>query len=151
MINADCFGVWTADIEMDGDLDLIVGIEGRRRWCSGNNGDGTWRQVQPFAGVVGLRAFAWGDLDGDGDADAALVGERGDLHVFENRQGGEFREMPGPSGLAPMVALTIGDVNADGVLDLVTLDASGSDSPAFAGSERRLGPTSAGDLAPTAN
>ena len=126
MINADCFGVWTADIEMDGDLDLIVGVRGAAPVVLRNNGDGTWRQMQPFAGVVGLRAFAWGDLDGDGDADAALVGERGDLHVFENRQGGEFREMPGPSGLAPVVALTIGDVNADGVLDLVTLDASGS-------------------------
>src|SRR5204863_970303 len=28
MTVADCFGVWTADIEMDGDLDLIVGVRG---------------------------------------------------------------------------------------------------------------------------
>ena len=84
----DCFGVWAADIEMDGDLDLIVGVRGAAPVVLRNNGDGTWRQLQPFAGVVGLRAFAWGDVDGDGDPDAVLLGERGDLHVFENRQGG---------------------------------------------------------------
>ena len=100
--------------------------------------------MQPFAGVVGLRAFAWGDLDGDGDPDAALLGERGDLHVFENRQGGEFREMPGPTASGTVVALALGDVNGDGVLDLVTLDANGSDSravesAAMAGSSRRWG------------
>jgi hypothetical protein len=91
-----------------------------------NNGDGTVRQLQPFNGVVGLRGFAWGDLDGDGDSDAALLGERGDVHLFENRQGGEFREMAAPPGLGTTVALTIGDANGDGVLDLVTLDSSGA-------------------------
>ena len=89
-----------------------------------NNGDGTWRLLRPFTAVTGVRAFVWADLDGDGDPDAALVGESGDLHVFENRQGGEFREMP-LTGLYGVVALAIGDVDADGVLDLVALDRSG--------------------------
>ena len=100
-VDADCFGVWAADIEMDGDLDLVVGVNGAAPLVLRNNGDGTWRQLQPFAGVVGVRAFAWGDIDGDGDPDAAIVGERGDLHVFENRQGGEFRETAGPAVWAP--------------------------------------------------
>jgi tetratricopeptide (TPR) repeat protein len=126
MIAADCFGVWTADIEMDGDLDLIVGVIGAAPVVLRNNGDGTWRRMQPFTGVVGLRAFAWGDLDGDGDPDAALVGEHGDLHLFENRQGGQFREMATPNGLGTVVALALGDVTADGVLRVVTLDATGA-------------------------
>ena len=45
-----------------------------------NNGDGTWRRLQPFAGVVGLRGFARGDIDGDGDPDATLLDVGGDLH-----------------------------------------------------------------------
>jgi len=124
-ITADCTGVWTADIEMDGDLDLIVGVRAAAPLVLRNNGDGTWRQLHPFAGVTGLRGFVWGDLDGDGDPDAALVGEAGDLHVFENRQGGEFREMSGVNAPSGVIALGLGDVNADGLLDLVALDGAG--------------------------
>jgi Tfp pilus assembly protein PilF len=124
-INVDTFGVWAADIEMDGDLDVVAGVRGLAPVVLRNNGDGTARQVRPFAGVTGVRAFAWGDVDGDGDPDAVLVGERGDVHVFENRQGGEFREftdVPTPGAVA---AVAIGDINGDGVNDIVTLDVMG--------------------------
>ena len=47
-IDADCLGVWAADIEMDGDLDLIVGVRGAAPVVLRNNGDGTWRQLRPF-------------------------------------------------------------------------------------------------------
>ena len=124
-ITADCYGVWAADIEMDGDLDLIAGVRGAAPVVLRNNGDGTWRQMQPFAGVIGVRAFAWGDVDGDGDADAVLLGEHGDLHVFENRQGGEFREMTVTPGFGNVVSVALADINADGVLDIVTMDAIG--------------------------
>jgi tetratricopeptide (TPR) repeat protein len=121
-----CFGVWTADIEMDGDLDLIIGLTSGAPVVLRNNGDGSWREVQPFAGIVGLRGFVWGDFDGDGDPDAALLDAAGGLHLFENRQAGEFREMPGPGGATNLIAVTLGDVNADGVLDVVTLDTTGT-------------------------
>src|SRR5207244_4761044 len=51
MITAACDGVWTADVEMDGDLDLVVGIHGAAPVVLRNNGDGTWKTIQPFAGV----------------------------------------------------------------------------------------------------
>jgi tetratricopeptide (TPR) repeat protein len=124
-ITAECDGVWTADIEMDGDLDLVVGVHGAAPVVLRNNGDGTWKATQPFSGIVGLTAFAWADLDGDGDPDAVLLDQDGAVHVFENRQAGEFRPMAGPR-VAGAIALTVGDVNGDGVLDLVTLDAGGS-------------------------
>src|SRR5262249_17658406 len=72
-ITTECFGVWAADIEMDGDLDLVVGVAGEAPVVLRNNGNGTWQQMRPFAGVTGARAFAWGDLDGDGDPDAVFV------------------------------------------------------------------------------
>jgi len=125
-LTADCFGVWVADVEMDGDVDLVAGVRGAAPVVLRNNGDGSWAQMQPFAGVTGLRAFAWGDIDGDGDPDAALVGENGDVHLFENRQAGEFREFANAPSLSPVVAVSIGDLNGDGVLDVVTLDSSGA-------------------------
>jgi len=124
-INADTFAVWAADIEMDGDLDVVAGVRGSAPIVLRNNGDGTAKQLQPFAGVTSVRAFAWGDVDGDGDPDAVVVGERGDLHVFENRQAGEFREFTTVPPLGAVAAVAIGDINGDGVLDIVTLDVMG--------------------------
>jgi tetratricopeptide (TPR) repeat protein len=128
-LTTDCFGVWTADIEMDGDLDLIAGVRGAAPVVLRNNGDGTWKQVKPFAGVTGLRAFAWGDIDGDGDGDAVLVDDRGEVHIFENRQAGEFREItnsPNSPHLGTVVAAAVGDINADGEPDVVTLAVDGA-------------------------
>ncbi|HXD74020.1 MAG TPA: CRTAC1 family protein, partial [Vicinamibacterales bacterium] len=124
-LTAGCFKVWAADIEMDGDVDLIAGVRSAAPVVLRNNGDGSWKQLKPFAGVTGVRAFAWGDVDGDGDPDAVLVGERGDVHVFENRQAGEFREMPAPPSSGAVLAVALGDVNADGRLDIVSLDTNG--------------------------
>ena len=53
---ADTFGVWAADVEMDGDLDLVAGVRGRPPVVLRNNGDGSWKQLAPFAGVTGVRA-----------------------------------------------------------------------------------------------
>jgi tetratricopeptide (TPR) repeat protein len=135
-VQVDATGAWAADIEMDGDLDIVVGVRAAPPVVLRNNGDGRWRTVQPFAGVEGLRAFVWGDLDGDGDPDAALIATGkgaglGTLHVFANLQAGQFQRIDGPgSPQTSMVSVVLGDVNADGALDLVTLDTSGAISRA---------------------
>ena len=48
----DVFGAWAADVEMDGDLDVIVGIVDGAPLVLRNNGDGTWRSLRPFGGRV---------------------------------------------------------------------------------------------------
>ena len=125
--NLDASGAWAADVEMDGDLDIVVGLRAAAPVVLRNNGDGTWRPVQPFAGIAGLRTFVWGDLDGDGDPDAALTDGSGALHVFANLQAGQFQRITGPDGgQTGIAAIVMGDVDADGALDLVTLDAAGA-------------------------
>src|SRR5262249_8942365 len=125
-LDSDSFGAWTADLEMDGDLDVIVGVKDSAPVALRNNGDGTWRRQQPFAGITSLRAFAWGDLDRDGDPDAALLDAQGNVHLFENRQGGQFDAMNGPPDVGPTVALALGDITGDGVTDLILLDEKGT-------------------------
>ncbi len=92
----DATGVWAADVEMDGDLDIVVGVRAATTLVLRNNGDGTWRPLQPFPDATGVRAFVWGDIDGDGDPDAASIDESGALQVFANLQAGQFKRFAGP-------------------------------------------------------
>ena len=119
------YGAWAADIEMDGDLDIVHGPLDEAPWVLRNNADGTFRAVRPFPDVSGLRGFGWGDLDVDGDPDAVLLDAAGGVHPLENLQAGRFGAWPVWETAQPVVALSLGDLNADGTLDVVTLNAAG--------------------------
>jgi Tfp pilus assembly protein PilF len=119
-------GAWAVDIEADGDLDIVLGAKEGLPLVLRNNGDGTFTAIHPFAGVNGLRAFAWADLDGDGNPDAALMDGAGRLHVFHNERQAQFRELPLPADFPPVKALNVADVDDDGVLDLLAVQVDGA-------------------------
>jgi Tfp pilus assembly protein PilF len=118
-------GAWTADIEADGDLDIVLGSEKDSPPVLRNNGDDTFLEVHPFGGVSGLRGFAWADLDADGDPDAALVDASGRLHVFSNLRQGQFAERPLPTSLGSMRTINVADINNDALLDLLAVQTDG--------------------------
>ncbi|HEU4690925.1 MAG TPA: FG-GAP-like repeat-containing protein [Vicinamibacterales bacterium] len=120
----DVFGVWAADIEMDGDIDIVVGMTDGPPFVLRNNGDLTWQRVQTFTGLTAARAFGWADLDQDADPDAMFVDGSGSLHVFTNRQAGVFAAAPSPN-VTDVVTATVADLDSDGIIDAVTLDAKG--------------------------
>ena len=119
-------GVWVADVEMDGDLDMLLGTIGAGPKLLRNNGDGSWASTQPFAVVASLVGFAWGDLDRDGDPDAAMLDAEGRVSLFANRQGGQFTDWLASGLPTGVVAMALGDLDADSRLDLVTLDGNGA-------------------------
>jgi cytochrome c-type biogenesis protein CcmH/NrfG len=121
LVNAEYTGAWSADIEADGDLDVVLGTEGRTPPVLRNNGDGTFTEIQTFAGITGLKDFAWADLDADGDPDAALVDSGYSLRVFSNERQGQFVDRALPAKLARPVAIDVMDVDNDGVMDLLLL------------------------------
>ena len=121
----DAWGVWAADTEMDGDLDVVFGPTAGAPAVLRNNADGTWRRENPFPGVTALRGFGWGDFDLDGDPDAALLDGAGAVHLFENRQAGRFDPASPLRPSDPVIGLAVGDLDADGRLDLALLDAAG--------------------------
>lgn len=131
VLTADYTGAWAADIDLDGDLDVVLGAERALPDVLRNNGDGSFAEIHPFAGVAGIRGFVWADLDGDGDPDAALIDDKDPsifehkLHVFSNERSGQFKERELLSGLPAFSAISVGDLNHDGVLDLVAVQLDG--------------------------
>lgn len=123
---APYIGVWAADIDLDGDLDLVLGTLEGPPVVLRNNGDGTFTTLHLFAEVTGLRAFAWGDLDADGAPDAILLDATGRLHVYANQRAGQFQPRTLPQELGKVLAMTVADVNRDSMLDLVVLQADGT-------------------------
>ncbi len=123
--NASYFGAWAADIEADGDLDVVLGSrQSVAPTVLRNNGDGSFLEIHPFNGVAGLQGFAWADLDADGDPDAALIDGSGKLHVFSNERQGQFRERSVPADPRAR-AINVADINSDGILDLLVVQAAG--------------------------
>jgi tetratricopeptide (TPR) repeat protein len=125
-VNDDLFGAWAADVEMDGDIDIVVAPTDGPPFVLRNNGDVTWRRVEPFNGLASVRGFAWADLDQDADADAVFLDRAGRLHMFTNRQAGLFARAPEVGGIAAVVGMTVADIGADGVFDIVALESSGA-------------------------
>ncbi|HAF24889.1 MAG TPA: hypothetical protein DCK93_18630 [Blastocatellia bacterium] len=126
ILNGSFSGAWAADIDADGDLDVVLGAEQGLPTVLRNNGDGSFAEIHPFAGVSGLRGFVWADIDADGDPDAALIDDQGKLRFFANERSGQFKERPVPPNLPSVTAISVADVNNDGVLDLLVLRADGT-------------------------
>ncbi|HET9191365.1 MAG TPA: FG-GAP-like repeat-containing protein [Vicinamibacterales bacterium] len=123
-----CTGVWAADVEMDGDLDVIAAADTGGSFVLRNNGDGGWTSTNLFAGVNQVVDFGWADLDGDADPDAVFLDRDAGsvrLRAFANRQAGDFVALPAPPTVSPQ-AMTIGDMDSDGVFDVVVLEQSGT-------------------------
>ncbi len=125
VINGHYNGAWAADVEADGDLDVVLGSEDGPPVVLRNNGDGTFVDIHPFPGIAGLRQFAWVDLDGDGNPDAAMIDATGRLHVFMNERQGQFRERLVPD-VGAIHAIAVADANGDGTLDLLAVKADGN-------------------------
>ncbi len=117
-------GAWASDIDLDGDLDIVLGAEQLAPLVLRNNGDGSFAEVHPFPGVSGLRGFVWVDIDEDGDPDAALTDDKDRLHVFENERSGQFKERRTPD-LHSVRAISAADGNNDGILDLLAVQGDG--------------------------
>ncbi len=126
VISGSYTGAWAADIEADGDLDIVLGSTKGTPTVLRNNGDETFLDIHPFNGIEGMKGFAWGDLDSDGDPDPALIDGAGSLRLLSNERQGQFRERLLPSNTLPRVsAISIADVGSDGELDVVAVRSDG--------------------------
>jgi len=119
-------GVVTADIDGDGDMDVIAAAEGfdTISWIENVDGAGTaWAKHQIAKDFVGPVDIAAGDLDNDGDVDIAAISPSLDeLAVWLNLDG-VGTTWSAQNTLAPSFAdassIEMVDINLDGNLDIV--------------------------------
>jgi tetratricopeptide (TPR) repeat protein len=127
VLNASYSGAWAIDVDLDGDLDILLGANSAGPVLLRNNADSTFAEMKPFKGLSSLAAFAQADVDGDGDPDVAMIDKEGQLAVFSNERLGQFHLRPLPPGLnGRFLAVAAGDVKSDGFLDFVVLKDNGS-------------------------
>ena len=126
VLQADYYGAWAADTDMDGQLDIILAPRKGEPFVLRNNGDGTFLVLKPFSGIDAVRAFAWGDIDNDGAADAVFLDAQAKLRVFTNERSRHFNSRTMPDDLGKLTALTIADLNDDGIFDIVALRDDGT-------------------------
>ena len=123
--NAPYTGIWTADLDTEGDLDLLLTSPELGTVALRNTGDSRFEPLPIFSEVPDLIDFAWADFDGDGDPDASLLSASGELFQYANERLGQFVRRVVPPVFGGVIALTVGDVNSDGRMDLVCLSQQG--------------------------
>ena len=122
-------GGW-ADYDNDGDLDIYIGNESTYAQISPcqlfhNNGNGTFTDVAPQAGVVNdafAKSIIWGDYDGDGFADLYVSNLGAPNRLYHNNGDGTFTDMAPRLGVAmPKQSFPawFWDFDNDGNLDLM--------------------------------
>jgi len=130
------FRIETPDLDLDGDLDLMVMATGSLEACVYlNPGDGSFIQppvidmTEPELAPAFPTNIQAGDIDVDGDLDIVL-GYRSD---FSEEDGITVRRNTGTGDFLPIekyietthpLSIRLGDLDLDGDLDLVWLDAN---------------------------
>ena len=119
-------GVWAADLDLEGDIDLILAVDGGGVSTLRNNGDGTMVEQNLLGEIEQPKAFVWADFDSDGDPDGIFVDNGGQLLMVENLRQGRFvaQDVPGIQPQAIDIVAT--DSNSDGRMDLLVLAADES-------------------------
>ena len=125
MGTASYSNVWAADLDTEGDLDLLLASPELGTVALRNTGDGRFESLDIFEEVPDLVDFAWADFDGDGDPDPALLSASGELYQYSNERLGEFIRRIVPPVFGGVTRLAVGDVNSDGRMDLVCLSRNG--------------------------
>ncbi len=126
LIEADYAGAWTIDVELDGDLDVVLGARAGKTRVIRNNGDGTFIPIETLSTFNDLRGLVWVELDRDGDPDLALLDADGHIHLQSNERSGNYTVWSDQNIESDFVSVSASDVDGDGVMEVVGLRGDGT-------------------------
>ncbi|KOO33148.1 protein kinase [Chrysochromulina tobinii] len=119
--DAPTSSIAAADVDGDGDLDVLLGNDGSPSRVLLNAGDGTFpTSIELPGGSTSTLSIAAADVDGDGDLDVLLGNDGRPSRVLLNAGDGTFPtsiELPG--GSTSTLSFAAADVDGDGDLDLL--------------------------------
>ena len=121
-------GGWARDIDLDGDLDLVMSPVGAPVTVFRNNGDDTFSTSKVFEGISGAVNFLWADFDGDTDSDAVFLTGEGALHLLLNERSGNFTRVENLPAMEGIIDIEVADINSDGNFDLLVWHRDGISS-----------------------
>ena len=113
-----------ADFDNDGDLDLYIGNEGFPDQLFRNEGNATFVDIAPQAGIENrlmAKGVVWGDYNNDRFPDVYVSNLDGSNKLYRNNRNGTFTDVADQLGVTEPGAsfpTWFWDFNNDGVLDL---------------------------------
>lgn len=112
-------GIAAADVNNDGNIDLISGSSEGAVGILLGNGDGTFLAASTFATGGTPTAVAVTDFDGDGKLDIVTANSaQGTISVLSGNNDGTFTLTATQSAGTTPLAVAIGDLNLDGAPDI---------------------------------
>lgn len=118
-------GGWARDIDLDGDLDLVMNPASGPVVVLRNNGDDTFDVSDVFSRISGIVNFVWADFDNDTDSDAAFLTDEGNIRLLLNERSGNFSEVTDLPAEGDIINIEASDIDSDGNLDLLTWNKEG--------------------------
>ena len=123
---------FAADIELDGDLDVILSTQSKVITLL-NTGKDTYSasKTSLFSEVKGAKSFSYGDLDGEGTPEAVFADTTGQLFLYKNLRSGYYALVPQIANTNNISDLAIFDAKNSGKMAVILLKTDGTITRVF--------------------
>lgn len=119
-------GVWPADPDLDGDLDLVLTPADGGAMILRNNSDNTFTVSEPFPDFNDrVNDAVWADYDNDGSSDVLFLTDEEELMLFRNERAGQMSLENNLPETGRVKSFAVADIDANGTFDIVVLSDDG--------------------------